>query len=42
LASFGCFRRLSQANGWNITALQRKRSYQFHQRWGAIFLVIVI
>jgi len=34
LARLGCFRRHSQADDWNIIALQRKRSYQFHQRWG--------
>ena len=39
LASLGCFRRLSQADGWNIIALQRKRSYQFHQRWGASYFI---
>lgn len=36
LASLGCSRRDPQAEGSNIIALQRRRSYQFHLRWGAI------
>ena len=34
-ALLGCSRRHPVANGRNIIALRRKRSYQFHPRWGA-------
>ena len=38
LAGFGCSRWRLQPEGWNIIALQRKRSSQFHLRWGATFI----
>lgn len=35
--SLGCSRRCPLTEVWNIIEPQRRRSYQFHPRWGAIF-----
>lgn len=41
LASLGRSRRHSRPEGWNIIALQRRRSYHFHLRWGATSQICV-